>query len=356
VGKAWRVILVCYLIGLLLETGPLSVAGFESFSSSEDVITTEPAQNCRNPLFSTHWAGKSDIVHLNANPAVVHGLSLCPFYNGLVACCSAAFEDVQRLAFERWVAHWKRILHDIEDFQVEMEGLRVSNSYVKATKDEQTLFEKAFSRAAPVLDVIGTCFDTLLEYMAGVLCFSCDPRWAEKILLTDDGTQALSLKLHDSTHEELWRSCHQLAAVSEELDARIGDSTLAKAITSPYVDLSVFQSRISIGAYMVRNGLMPMLGPAEKVLEAQPEEAVLQPQRRLNATAQAVDRSGDSGGDDGGRPHTDLHIVGPRGGDRWYSEQHAPEEVLLFPVRDGRASGFECSIFPREAAPLVFDA
>lgn len=282
-----------------------------------DEMPFEGEENCRNPLFSTHWAGKSDILHLNAEPSTQYDLRLCPFYNGRVACCSASFEAEQEEAFRRWVEHFRRKMSHLHDFQLEMEGLKVSETYLRVDYAEKALFNKAFSTFNEALETAGTCFDTLLEYMAGALCFACDPRWKRKVLTNDAGTAVVAVRVSESSNEDLWVSCSEFAAAADELMARVGEASLAKAIISPIEDLSPFVSRIGVAEYMAAKALAPMRGPNENALRAEPEEAVIAGERRRLGTPDVSRRSA---------------------------------EEALSPVRDGRASGFTCAAFPRKPA------
>lgn len=245
-----------------------------------------------------------------------YDLSLCPMYNGREACCNTAFEAEQNIAFGRWVAHFKLVKENLHHFQMEMEALKVSRAYVEVSFTEKALFDKAFASFNPVLDTFGTCFDVFLEFMAGVVCFACDPQWRGKVVLDDQGLSAIALRIHDSQNDDLWGSCRQFGAAADDLVARLVDSTLAKSVQSRFEDLRPFASRIGVAQYMADNGLVPMRPPAELVLRVEPEEGVFQEEgsRRLQATSSGA-------------------------------------EMLLFPVRDGRASAFECSIFPRMALP-----
>lgn len=279
-------------------------------------------ENCLNPLFATHWAGKSDIVHLNSEPQTQFDLNLCRSYNNRASCCSNAFETEQQATFKRWVEHWQRVKDHLSDFQLDMEGLKVSRAYVEVGFEEKALFNKAFESFNSALDALGTCFDTLLEYTAGALCFACDPHWRGKVVLSADGTRVLSVRVHDSSNEEVWQSCREFAVAADRLDARVGDSALAKRLTTRFEDLDAFTSRIGIADFMARTvAALPMRGPSERVLNLEPPESVAQGQRRLQQ---------------------------PPSGD-------APdaETKFTYPVRDGRASGFKCSVFPRKPVVLT---
>jgi len=278
--------------------------------------------NCQNPLFATHWAGKSDIIHLVAQPTPQYDLQLCPKYNGRPACCDTAFETEQQDAFQHWVSRFRQTSSRLRAFQMEMESLKVSREYAELSFEEKALFDKAFSCFAAVHDSLGTCFDTLLEYLAGVLCFACDPFWFKKVYLDAEQLNVIHLHVDENSNDALWQSCQEFGGATEELTARISDSVLAKAVHVPFEDLRVFFSRVGVAEFMAHNGLYPFHGQQQRqqkeVVDVKPVEhdnaADAHPERRLG-----------------------------RGEDT--------ESNFVDPVSDGRSSGFNCGVFPRKALP-----
>lgn len=204
----------------------------------------------------------------------------------------------------------------------------MSPAYVKVDPTERALFDKALESFRMMIVSYGTCFDTLLEYLSGMLCFSCDPDWQGKILMDTVGghVQVLQLQVHDSSNEALWASCLAFGGAAVEMRQRIADSALAKAIPGQLEDLSAFATRVGVSQYMASNGLLVMRGPAEQALVVEPSRdepsSVSSTARILQAVATAGDSSPSAGS-------------------------------FLYPVRDGRLSGFRCEVFPRN--PLDLD-
>merc|ERR1711935_551443 len=81
---------------------------------------------CQNPLFQIHWAGKSDVRHLLAIPAVQYELGLCQFFNGRPGCCHPAFEDELQRVFSHWRSHLRRKAASIREFQMSMTETQMS--------------------------------------------------------------------------------------------------------------------------------------------------------------------------------------------------------------------------------------
>lgn len=251
-----------------------------------------------------------------AVPSLQFDLSLCPVWNSRRACCTPSFEEEQKRAFARWIAHWKSKAEHLRNFQMDMESVKVSEAYVKVDRAQRALLDKALGSFTAVLNSYGECFDTLLEYMAGMLCFTCDPFWHEKVLMNSEGVRAEHVLIHDSSNEELWQRCRTLGAAAAEMHTRVADAGLAKQITTRFEDLSMFTTRIGVAEYMAKYGLLAMRGPNEQVLKVAPGSDVLQ--RSLAAIAGTT---------------------------------AAPPQAL-YPVRDGQNSGFSCSVFPREPIAL----
>jgi len=267
--------------------------------------------NCWNPMFALHWAGKSDVRHMEAQPTLQQGLNLCPFYNGKYACCPRAFEDELMVAFDRWVKHLQSKVDAVKAFQLNVVRVKDSKLYVDAPPDERALLERLLTSFAPVLEAFGNCFDTMLEYIAGMLCFSCDASWRDDVLLTADGTRVTHLRINDASNDELWQQCRSLGIAAMDMHARAYDSVMAKSIMIPFEDMTMYENKITVSEYMEREALLIMRGPNELSITVEPQ-------------------------DDTGRR------LSP--GEVGYSE--------INPVADGRRSGFQCSVFPRRPDAL----
>lgn len=317
---------VAILLALLAHAaGP---AAADSDAARRNASAGNAAQkapgNCRNPLFQTHWAGKSDIRHLAGKPTAQMSLRLCPMYNGRGACCTAAFEEAMQRAFGYWVQHFKNMKRHIVTYRAEMAAMKASSPiYVKADRLEQFIFSKALTSFAPVERLLGTCFDTLLEYMAGAICYSCDPQWRSKVDFTSDGLGIEYLHIHQSTGELLWQSCRPLGVAAVELRRRIADSALSRQLRSAFEDLSVFSTRVGIVELMGKAALVALRGPNQL----------------------PVDQPGVKGQ---GAGKARALAAGP-------AKAVRAGENQLYLVRDGRQSGFHCQVFPRVPLGEVAD-
>ena len=289
--------------------------------------------DCFNPLFQPHWAGKSDIRHLASKPETQNSLSLCPFWNLQPACCTVSFEDEQRKAFQRWESHWKDKASHLAGFRSQMEDFGVSQEYRDAPPAQRALFDGALKSIRYVVATYGVCFDTLLEYAAGMLCFSCQPHWHHQVLLSDDHSRVLLLRIEESSNNELWDHCRPLSSAAKELDHRIQDSMLAKRLTSSYVDFRMFVDRIRLSQYMESVGLIIMRGPNEHVLKTSDVAG--------NVSNVALRRLGEPPlGNESGKNQTAAGITGTQA-----------RLSFISPVEDGRKSGFVFNAFPQDPLP-----
>jgi len=280
------------------------------------------AGNCQNPLFATHWAGKSDIVHIPGVPAFATDLNFCPAYGNRSSCCTGAFEQRLKKAFDLWVAHFREKVKRWQAFRSEMEVLQASVAYSTAPSEQKALFGKAAASFGAVDDTFGTCFDTLLEYMAGVFCFACDADWQNKVFLDAQGVSVVHLRVHEASHDDLWQSCQSLGEASQELLDRVADAPIAKQVRVPLEDLHMFTSRIAVAEYMAHNGLHSFRGPRQQAVSSE-QLASGEPVQKDVSSVDGAARSQ--------RRLQDSQVL-----------DH------LDPVRDGRASSFQCGVFPRK--------
>ena len=284
--------------------------------------------DCFNPLFQPHWAGKSDIRHLASRPTSQNSLNLCPFWNLKPACCTVSFEDEQRKAYQLWESHWKNKEAHLESFRSQMEDFGISKGYHDSSLIQRSLFDAALRSIRNVVATYGVCFDTLLEYVAGMLCFSCQPHWHHQVLLSEDHSRVLLLRIEESSNNELWDHCSALSSAAWELDHRIQDSMLAKRITSSYVDFRMFDDRIRLAQYMESVGRIIMRGANEHVIKKTP--AITE-----NVSKVALPR----------------RLSDPRNGTEDNQTVQGQLRKLISPVEDGRKSGFVFHVFPQNPLP-----
>lgn len=122
-----------------------------------------------------------------------------------------------------------------ETFHSEMDDFRLTPEYQDSSLFQRELFDTAMLRVQKIMYTYGLCFDTLLEYVAGVLCFPCQPHWHHQVLLSGED-RVLRLKISEFSNDALWDNCHPLGDAAREFDHRVQDSLLAKKLKHVFVD------------------------------------------------------------------------------------------------------------------------
>lgn len=294
--------------------------------------------DCFNPLFQPHWAGKSDIRHLASEPTVEGSLRLCPFWAWKPACCTTSFEEEQQKAFELWKEHWKEKEQRLEAFHSEMDDFRLSPSYQDSSLFQRELFDTAILRVKRIIATYGLCFDTLLEYVAGMLCFPCQPHWHHQVLLSDD--HVLRLKISEYSNDVLWDNCRPLAEAAKEFDHRVQDSLLAKKLKHVFVDFRMFYDRIRVAEYMEQIGREIMRGPNELQIKTRHQETLhYHGSFESGVSSRLLSINGTAG-------TVQSHNATGLDAQRYAEEQFG----LLNPILDGQRSGFSYRVFPESSA------
>ncbi|CAE7780753.1 DESI1 [Symbiodinium necroappetens] len=286
--------------------------------------------------FSAHAAAEQDVAMSGIFTLVYTALACCGYVVNwshrrfaVPACCTVSFEDEQKQAFQRWETHWKNKASHLELLRSQMEDFGVTQEYRDASSTQRVLFDAALDSMRYVVATYGICFDTLLEYAAGMLCFSCQPHWHHQLLLDD--SRVLLLRIEESSNNELWDHCSPLSSAAKELDHRIQDSMLAKRLTSSYIDFRMFDDRIRLSQYMESVGRIIMRGPNEHALKKTSD--LSGSPSKVAALRLLSD------------PHPKHQTIQNQ------SSSMQGQSRFISPVEDGRKSGFVFHVFPRDPLP-----
>lgn len=209
-------------------------------------FSTADSKQCENPLFTTHWSGKNDIQTLTADPVVKTNLKLCPSYNQRASCCHQTFESEQQKFFNFWrqIFEEKLLRADLHRQAV----LASMKSSVSSTDREQ--YNVVLARYSDFLAPRHQtqCFSQMLTYVAGMVCFSCNPSWSHYTVRS--GRKILRLRIATSCCRDLWEHCKNLGGVARALDAAIDDSAVARNASTATEDLGMFYSQQSLCDWM----------------------------------------------------------------------------------------------------------
>jgi hypothetical protein len=279
-------------------------------------------------MFALYWGVKSDIRTLNPIPATEFSLDKCPMYNSKQVCCNPSFEIQLNRALGFWQDNLAKVVTDLTSFREAIAKLKYSESYSDAGPLERKALDVAVLAFAPVVDLFGLCFDTLLAYLAGMLCFTCDPDWMSTVILDEVGA-AVGYRVDPAAFDAVWSSCSVWSKHVRILMLRVSDSQLTKRAPLPFPDLAPFASKSSLANYLQACGLRLLLPSADMVIAGGPAP-------KLDANHPEAD----------GAPLQHVN----------YTRRLAvlPDNArFIDPVSIGLNSGFETRVFPIDKAAMV---
>mmetsp|Transcript_85648 Transcript_85648/g.255272 ORF Transcript_85648/g.255272 Transcript_85648/m.255272 type:complete len:346 (-) Transcript_85648:153-1190(-) len=191
---------------------------------------------CRDPLFATHWSGKSDVQTLLPSPAVRANLGLCRGYNRRPSCCDQMLEAEQQKYFGFWRRRLQEKILRLAAHRTTV--AEVAARLVTAPSAEREQLEEVLRRYGEVLSpgLQARCFSGLLTYAAGMICFGCEPAWSRYTLLWQGGGSwsppvVARVNVAASVCREMWAACRPFGRSASALGAAIRDSAAAR--TSP---------------------------------------------------------------------------------------------------------------------------
>lgn len=201
-------------------------------------------EQCRDPLFETHWAGKNDIPTLTAFPAVNTNLRKCPAFNERASCCQQGFETEQNKYFEFWRTallgkFWRVYAHRAS-------VLAISQSLQSnVSKQDLEQLEVVKRRYQEILSpsVQKRCFTAVLTSVAGMMCFSCKPEWFQYAIVVRQKMTAdrlVRVRIAPSVCVELWAACKSFGGVVAGLRSALTDSRIARAAPRAEENFDVF--------------------------------------------------------------------------------------------------------------------
>merc|ERR550514_1751984 len=152
-------------------------------------------------------------------------------YNQQQACCNPAMETEFEAALGRWKDDWHGVLERLTFFRDSLASLQVDESYVDSPGADQRALDRAILAFGPVLDLYGLCFNTMLEFLAGVLCFSCEPWWQQVVSVNGSDIGYL---VAPESYDAVQHSCQVWQGYVRQLRIAVQDSRLAKRLAIPF--------------------------------------------------------------------------------------------------------------------------
>lgn len=199
-------------------------------------------EQCKNPLYQTHWFGKNDIQTLNEFPTVKTNLKLCPAYNQKASCCHQTFESEQQKYFDFWRNMLAAKLGRIAVHRKSVMSVLPPGTEEDLSSQDKQQLQVALSGFDAVLSssTHTDCFSSMVTYIAGMICFSCKPEWFNYALM--DGDSLIRLRIKSSVCVELWNTCQKLGNAARILKQAVEDSAIAKKAKMPEENLDMFMS------------------------------------------------------------------------------------------------------------------
>lgn len=227
---------------------------------------------CKDPLFETHWFGKYDIHTLNSIPTVKTDLKMCPEYNSMASCCSTEFELEQQRYFDdyRSIIFMSKLVRTTEHRQSVVD-VKNTPVYSSSSHMEREQYQHALEAFNPVLTptVHGDCFSALLTYTAGMNCFACRPDWFKYV--TIENGAVVRIHVHPSVCMEAWSRCERLGEAAMNLKQALLDSVLAKQAKLQAEDLDIFADQQALCNFLHNEvSLHPFQRPSMLEREAAP--------------------------------------------------------------------------------------
>jgi len=243
-----------------------------------------PYDQCEDPLFQTHWAGKNDIPTLTSIPTVQTNLLKCKAYNERASCCHQGFETEQ----DKYYEFWKKTLkakfqranaHRLAVVAAEQTALQ-NGAASRIDLEQMEVVKKRYVDVLSPSTQAG-CFSNVLTYVAGMMCFGCKPDWFQYTVMSGD--HVMRVRLARSVCLKLWASCAAFAESVSKLRVAIQDSRIARSASRSEESLDMFlnQERLCEWAHD-EIALRPFRLPSKEDQDLATQTAVLSTQRRLN--------------------------------------------------------------------------
>ncbi|CAE7474269.1 Spon1 [Symbiodinium sp. CCMP2456] len=225
----------------------LCAVAFTRLSESADPLevtaTEEASFQCMNPLFRIQWhTGATDLAQLLPRPSVHHDLLRCPFWNQKASCCSTSLEPFQLRIFD---AHRDRIdkqVQVLEEYLALMLKLRSSDIFEDAVQLEQDFLDRAIDAMRSALSHAKPCILHLLAFVAGMVCFSCQPDWVDYVWRNPLG-QVTGVNVDPNACIYVDRGCGTFGHTMQVAYLHVMESRLAKYPAASLPDFSMFFSR-----------------------------------------------------------------------------------------------------------------
>ncbi|CAE8681978.1 unnamed protein product, partial [Polarella glacialis] len=299
---------------------------------------------CMDPLFRSHWySGRTDTAQLEARPVTHERLLHCRMWNGRASCCNGALEVTQQAAFDAYRVHFEGQIAMMRNYLASLEMLRETEVYSHTEVQEKGLFDRAVDSFKPALDLADGCVTAIMTFVAGMICFSCEPQWSYYVWRSGTG-DVLAVQVDRKACLFVDRSCGGFGRAVQNMYMRTSESKLAKMPSLPLPASSMLDDREQMCEWLRSHVAMQPLRPSF------PSQAAVRSSRALaqgdtkNDLVSGQEESQDDDGKDAypipeavvratAMPPTVAPPAAP--------SRATEPSLVLDPVKDGLASGFE---------------
>lgn len=240
---------------------------------------------CRNPLYETHFFGKNDIQTLNNFPTVKTNLRACPAYNQKASCCHQTFEAEQQKYYNFWRRIFEAKMTRVIVYRKSVVDVEQTDDFRLASYADKQQYQQAMDAFAEVLDpsVHSDCLSMVMTYVAGVICFSCKPEWVNFCEVVDE--KVIRVRTTSSVCSALWTVCGNFGDAVQRLKLALLDSALAKLGTfHAEEDLDMFFDQEALCDWLHDTvALHPFSAPTEADKASRLNQMLAADTRRLEA-------------------------------------------------------------------------
>lgn len=235
-------------------------------------------EQCKDPLYQTHWAGKNDIQTLLEYPSVRTNLKLCPVYNQRASCCHSTFESEQQKYYGFAIARIQKQFARADLHRKAVAAAYAAKIYAAPAKDleqAQVALSRYEALLAPSVEQ-KTCFTQLLTYTAGMVCFCCKPEWTRFVSLSDvpeaaqvappENQRVARVRMARTVCNTLWASCQSFGQLVTSLAAALRDSSIARQVSVSQESFAMFTAQEALCDWMHDEfALSPFRLPAKEM-------------------------------------------------------------------------------------------
>lgn len=220
---------------------------------SADLLVKEAAAasfQCMNPLFRSQWhTGELDVAQLEAEPTLHHSLQKCSFWNGNATCCTPNLEALQQRAFDTHKEKFESEVGLLKQYSLASIQLSKDDAFELADTLDKKLLLRAIESIQSALKLAEPCMKRLVTYVAGMICFACQPDWSAYVWRNGLG-EVLGVNVSPNACISVDWDCGSFGRAVQEAYLHVMESSLAKRLHTALPDFSMFFSRVELCSWL----------------------------------------------------------------------------------------------------------